>query len=71
MSAAWWSELYSARAGVGAGLCEGPEAAGSYGAQYAALSTIPTGSGAAEEGGMWSLSSPFMGTQPPELARRL
>lgn len=54
MSAAWWSELYSVRAGVGVGAGR---------AQCTALRLWGRGGGVP--------SSPLIGTQPPELARRL
>ena len=35
MSAAWWSELYSVRAGVGVGVCKGPKILPSVPSQWA------------------------------------
>ena len=62
MSAAWWSELYSVRAGMGVGVCKGPKI----------LPSVPSQRALGQERGRCGVpGSPLMGTQPPELARRL
>ena len=62
MSAAWWSELYSVRAGVAVGVREGPNILPSVASQRA-LGQV--------RGRCGVPGSPLMGTQPPESARRL
>lgn len=68
MLASWWSELYSVRAGMGVGGCEGPEATGSSGAQYAAFSTTPEGFEAGK-GEMWSPRLTFDGDPAPRISQ--
>lgn len=67
MLASWWSELYSVRAGMGVGGCEGPEATGCSRAQYAAFSTTPEGFEAGK-GEMWSPRLTFDGDPAPRIS---